>query len=240
MQHQFNIWRQQGEEEEEDTLMELVPLHLAERNILTSHFSSKRQGQTRDNSIVVFRKRDKDGMRDIVLFPSAQKLEALEKSRECIEDGRTKTLEAMQKIRRQAMTQVKKEAIIAKPTSPKAQNSDLPSTSSRGYKTKYKDEKNATVVMRNFSRHEGYLDTYDWNKHYDLDQSFTFSLERHSHRMAVLAQMPEFQTWSPLSDIHLPLQMNNCELFDKTNGSNETLMTEKLQSTIPNKHQMLE
>lgn len=215
MEHQPNAWPHEEQEEEEEATMELVPLHLAERNLLTRQFPFQKQGLTSDDSIVVFTSEDKGVKKDVVLFPRGQKVETLQRSRECTEDKRPETLEALQEMKRQAMAKAKREATAA-------QVQNAPSTSRRGRITEGKFGKHATVIKSNFPGKEGYMDTYDWDHHHDLSPSFTFSRERHSQRMAMLAQMPELQSWSPLEDINLPFQMNNCELFDPVEGSNET------------------
>lgn len=226
MQHLCNTLDQEGEDEE-DAMMEQVPLHLAERNLLISQHPFKKQGQTSGDTMVLHTVKENGIMRYVALFPSPEKMEVLEKSRKFTENESPETLETLQKIHKQAMAQIDIEA--------KAQNSVSPSTSSSGHEIEGKST--TPVIKSNSPGQEGFMDTFDWDRYHGLGPNFTFSKERHYQRMAMFAQMPEFQSPAYLTDIKLPFEMNDSELFDPVEGSNEISMTEEFQITIPNKHQ---
>lgn len=213
---QHSRWKQQEEEEEDEPMTEHVPLHLAERNLLSHHNTFKTTGKTKD-VIVMFTIKENDAIKDMVLFPSPQKVEALEKSRECTEDKRPSTLEALQKITKRATAIAKRETLIKKATSAQAQPSALSATSGKQQvKTQGKDKTNSTVKTNSLPEITGYLDTYNWDHYHSLDPHFTFSRARHNQRMARLAEMAEFGTPLPLTGINIPLQMDEYELFDQT------------------------
>lgn len=206
------------EGEDEDVMMEHVPLHLAERNLLTSHSPFKKRGQTRSDTMIVFTTKENGVMRDVVLFPSAKKIEILKKSREFTEDGRPETLEDLQKINKQALAQIKGES--------KAQNSNSPS-SNRRYETSIGEE--PTPLKSNFQGREGYKDTFDWDRYHGLGPKYTFSRERHKQRIAILAQMPEFHSPASLPiDYKPPLEMTDSELFDRVDASSEASVTKRI------------
>ena len=199
------------EEDEEETMINRLPLHLAERNFLSHQSAFKTTDRTRD-AIVMFTKKEKDTVKDMVIFPSSQKLEAIEKSRECIKDEKPDTLKALQKIKRQAIAQAKREASINKSISGKQKQNN----------THGEDEIKSTVKTDSLPEITGYLDTYNWDHYHNLDPHFTFSQTRHNRRMARLAEMAEFSVALPLSDISIPLQMDADELFDQSNDSENT------------------
>lgn len=219
MMQQYSRWKQQEEEEEDDLMTEHVPLHLAERNLLSHQNAFKTTDKTKD-AVVMFTIKENDTIKDMVLFPSPQKVEALEKSRECTEDNRPSTVEALQGMTKRATALAKRETLIKKVASAQAQTSVLSATSDKQQqiKTHRKDKINSTEKIDSLPEITGYLDTYNWDQYHSLDPHFTFSRARHNQRMARLAEMAEFGTPLPLKDISIPLQMNEHELFDQTDN----------------------
>lgn len=211
MQHPCSTLEQE-EEDEEGAMMDQVPLHLAERNLLVSRrHTLKKHNRTSSSTMVLHPVKENGVMRYVALFPSPEKMEVLERSRKFTENESPETLEALQKIHKQAMAQIDTEA--------KAQNSLSPSTSNTG--NEIEGKRTIPVAMSNTPGREGFIDTFDWDRYHGLAPTFTFSKERHSQRMARLAQMPEFQSSAHLTDIKLPFEMNDSELFDPVEGSKE-------------------
>ncbi|KAG0720591.1 hypothetical protein GWK47_006668 [Chionoecetes opilio] len=205
------------DEEEDNTMTQYVPLHLAERNLL-SHNSSLQTSNTGD-AMVTYRVQEKGKNIIKVLFPPSQKVEALERNRECFKDDRPHTLQAHQNIMKEAKDQEKKQAIEAQ--------GQASSTSSQQQqsKTHVGPNTNSTEKTNYVPEITGYSDTYDWDDHYHLPPNLTFSRTRHTERMARLADMAQFGSPLPLEEIIIPMQMNRSELFDKVDGLQKTLGT---------------
>ncbi|KAG0710831.1 hypothetical protein GWK47_022022 [Chionoecetes opilio] len=205
------------DEEEDNTMTQYVPLHLAERN-RPSHNSSC---QTSDKGDAMVTYRVKENGKDIikVLFPPSQKVEALERNRECFKDDRPHTLQALQNIMKEAKVEEKRQAIEAQ-----AQASSVSSQQQQG-KTHAGPNTNSTEETDDLPEITGYSDTYDWDDHYHLPPNLTFSRTRHSERMARLADMAQFGSPLPLEEIIIPMQMNRSELFDKVDGLQKTSNT---------------
>ncbi|XP_045117355.1 uncharacterized protein LOC123508042 [Portunus trituberculatus] len=199
------------EEQEQEHEIQDVPLHLIQRNFLSHHRTDKIPDRGR-NAMVIYTDKGHGNDEHMVLFPTSEKVDALVESHkwDWTEDTSSDTMEALKEIKKQAATKVKQQAKIKKAFSVQSPAFTQHATSSK--QQQWKAHGKLKTKPSKFPQVTGYCDTYDWDGHFNLPPTLTFSRERHYLRMARVAEMDKFD-----KDILLTPE----ELFDQIDGPEE-------------------